>query len=121
MTRPSKLRAVLPASILAAALSAPLSAADAGDFVVVDGAGVAGSLDPVYAPVPAPWSGSAFRAEFPDIGYLPEATVAAWPKAAPSGRGKFGGGNGTHASGNLRDDAASFASSRFTIHVRPGF
>lgn len=124
MTRPSTMRAIVLAAALVSAAAAPLSAAAAGDFIIVDNDGVAGAHDPVFAPVPAPWSGSAFQSEFPDLGYLREATVADWPAAAPPERpgiAGFHGAHGSHGGGDPRDAASKFTSSRFKIQVRPGF
>jgi hypothetical protein len=123
MTRPSRICALLFATAIVSAALAP-SLAAAGDFIIVDNDGVAGAHDPVFAPVPAPWSGSAFQSEFPDLGYLREATVADWPAAAPPERpgiAGFRGAHGTHGGGDPRDAASKFTSSRFKIQVRPGF
>lgn len=124
MTRPSRISAILLATALASAACAPPSAAVAGDFIIVDSDGVANAHDPVFTPVPAPWNGSAFQAEFPDLGYLREATVAAWPPAPPAERpgiAGFRGAHGTRGGGDPRDAASKFTSSRFKIQVRPGF
>jgi hypothetical protein len=118
------MRALLFATAIVSAALAPVSPAAAGDFIIVDNDGVAGAHDPVFKPVPAPWSGPAFQSEFPDLGYLREATVADWPAAAPPERpgiAGFHGAHGSHGGGDPRDAASKFTSSRFKIQVRPGF